>query len=204
MKYALQIPLMGAMAVMVSSCGNLASSLNNQNFDPGSNPLDSPGSRKSTEVAAGPSYALGSYVEVTNSNAVLYHRFPKGNAQPDQSLPVGTPLKVVGEKGSYVKVETEAGQIGFVPAIMVGNKPAVEDLPPIIPGIPLGSSIDPIDPIDPSGLTPLPPSPGLAPTPGAEDLPFVAPEPEIPPISVEGSERPSIPAPVVPPDPLNE
>mgnify|MGYP002529394656 CR=1 FL=1 len=34
MKRALQIPLMGAMAVMVSSCGDLATSLNSQNFDP--------------------------------------------------------------------------------------------------------------------------------------------------------------------------
>ncbi len=187
MKCALQIPLMGAMAVLISSCGNFASSLNSQNFDPSINPLDSPGSGRLAAMGTGPIYPLGTYVEVTNSNAVLYLRYPKGNAQPDQSLSVGTPLKVVGEKGSYVKVETKIGQIGFVPAIMVGAQPAAEELPPL-----LG-----IDPVDPNGLPPLPL--------GSEDLPFVAPEPEVPPISVEETSGPTpAPLPVVPPDPLSE
>jgi hypothetical protein len=192
MKYALQIPLMGAMAVLISSCGNLASSLNRQNFDPSTNPLDSPGSGRSAAVDTGPIYPLGTYVEVTNSNAVIYHRYPKGNAQPDQSLSVGTPLKVVGEKGSYVKVETKTGQIGFVPALMVGAQPAAEELPPLL-------GIDSIDPVDPNGLPAFPL--------GSEDLPFVAPEPEVPPISVEETRGPTpapAPLPVVPPDPLSE
>ena len=194
MKYALQIPLMGAMAVMISSCGNFASSLNSQNFDPSTNPLDSPGTRRSAAVETGPIYAPGTYVEVTNSNAVLYHRYPKGNAQPDQTLSLGTPLKVVGEKGSYGKVETKNGQIGFVPAIMVGIQSGAEELPPL-PGI------DSIEPVDPNGFPPLPP--------GSEDLPFVAPEPEVPPISVEETGGPipvptPAPTPVVPPNPLSE
>ena len=81
MKRALLIPLMGATAVAVTSCGNLSSSLNSQNFDPNNNPLDSPGSRnRDAEIDTGPKYPPGSWVEVTDSNAGLYRREPRGNA----------------------------------------------------------------------------------------------------------------------------
>ncbi len=191
MKRALQIPLMGAMAVMVSSCGGLATSQGSQNFDPSIDPLDSPG-RRTTKVTE-PKYTPGSYLEVTDTNAVLYRRYPRGNVQPDQSLAMGTQLKVVGEQGSYVKVETEGGQIGFVPAIMVGTRLTGNELP-LIPIDPSGQG--PIDPIDPSGLTPLPPGSPLGGDPG-----FVAPDPEVPPISVEEAPTPDSP-PIVPPDPV--
>ncbi|MFP6876941.1 MAG: SH3 domain-containing protein [Roseibacillus sp.] len=193
MKRALQIPLMGAMAVMVSSCGGLATSPNSQNFDPSIDPLDSPGRRTTKDTE--PKYTPGSYLEVTDTNAVLYRRYPRGNAQPDQNLAMGTQLKVLGEQGSYVKVETEGGQIGFVPAIMVGTRLTGNELP-LIPIDPSGQG--PIDPIDPSGLTPLPPGPPLGGDPG-----FVAPDPEVPPISVEEAPTPdSPPPPIVPPDPV--
>ncbi|MFP6867215.1 MAG: SH3 domain-containing protein, partial [Roseibacillus sp.] len=134
-----------------------------------------------------PKYTPGSYLEVTDTNAVLYRRYPRGNAQPDQNLAMGTQLKVLGEQGSYVKVETEGGQIGFVPDIMVGTRLTGNELP-LIPIDPSGQG-----PIDPSGLTPLPPLGG--------DPGFVAPDPEVPPISVEEAPTPDSP-PIVPPDPV--
>lgn len=199
MKRALNVALAGAAAAMVSSCGNLATSLNSQNFDPTTNPLDSPGSDTTSPstVEVGPKYEPGSFVVVTDGNAGLYRRTPRGAEQPDQRLMLGTPLKVVGSSGSYLKVETEGGDIGFVPAIMVGDRaptPAARST-----GSPsMGSapeSIEPIESINPNDLTPLPPAPG-------PDFLAPAPEPEVPPISVEEALPPRVAPGTAPPDPL--
>lgn len=204
MKRALLIPLVGVAALVLPSCSQVATSLT-QPLDGDFNPLDAPGSRsRKASRDAGPKYAAGSWVEVMDANAMFYRKFPKANEQPDSSLRVGTPLKVVGEQGSYVKVETEGGQIGFVPAIMVADKSSAIQVP-IVPGTaaPAPTYIDPIDPgaTGFSGPAPVPtlplPGPDL-PGPRSDDPPFLAPEPEVPPISVEEA-----PAPVVPPDPVN-
>ena len=177
MKRVIQPFLLGTMGALISSCGGLALS---RDYDSSNNPLDSPGSQADA-INGGPRYAPGSYVEVTDANAGLYRRFPKGDMQPSAKLVPGTQRKVLREKGSYVKVETEAGQIGYVPAIMV-NWPSDSTLVPLEgTAVPLA----PVDPADPESLQPLPP---------ADASSFVAPEPEVPPISVERSEAP------VPPD----
>jgi hypothetical protein len=208
MKGALIYALMGLTVVSLSSCGNFATSLNSQNFDPDLNPLDSPGSRNRNDlIDSDPQFAPGSWVEVTDPNAAIYRRVPRDNEQPDYSLRPGTPLKIIGGQGTYVKVETESGQIGYVPAIMVGTKPTGNDLPLVSPEPnDFPSSIDPIDPINPTESVPpigsetLDPLPSLPPVEG--DAPFVAPEPEVPPISVEDAPKPS--GPVIPPDPLDD
>jgi len=123
-------------------------------------------------------------VEVIDANAGLYRRFPKGDLQPSTRLVPGTQLKILSENGSYLKVETEAGQIGYVPAIMVSDRTADSNLIPLA-----GAAVPlvPVDSADPDSLQPLPP---------ADASSFVAPEPEVPPISVERSEAPA----PVPPD----
>jgi len=180
MKRVIQPFLLGTMGALISSCGGLALS---RDYDSSNNPLDSPGSQADA-INGGPRYAPGSYVEVTDANAGLYRRFPKGDMQPSAKLVPGTQLKVLSEKGSYVKVETESGQIGYVPAIMVSDRVSDSTLVPLEgTAVPLA----PVDPADPESLQPLPP---------ADASSFVAPEPEVPPISVERSEAPA----PVPPD----
>lgn len=169
------------MGALISSCGGLALS---RDYDSSNNPLDSPGSQRGAEaINGGPRYAPGSYVAVTDANAGLYRRFPKGDMQPSAKLVPGTQLKVLSEKGSYVKVETESGQIGYVPAIMVSDRVSDSTLVPLE-----GTAVvlAPVDPADPESLQPLSP---------ADASSFVAPEPEVPPISVE---RSGAPAPVSP------
>ena len=105
---------------------------------------------------------------------------------------MGDQLKVVDERGSYVRVETERGDVGYVPSVMVTDQVATNPIPlgtgepaPLAP-------VDSIDPVDPAGLPPLPPDGGG----------FVAPEPEVPPISVEPAPTPDpIPAPTPAPIP---
>ena len=173
-----QIPLCGIAIVLLSSCGGFRS---NGNYDSSMNPLDSPGSQRRGAAGEDSSgFAPGSYVEVTDVNAGLYFRFPGADRQPDETLALGTPLKVINERGSYLRVETASGQIGFVPTIMVSNSVSSQGVV-----VPEGTIVPatPGDPADPPSLgNPLPDPGGNA--------PFLAPEPEVPPISVERAETP--------------
>ena len=173
-----QIPLCGIAIVLLSSCGGFRS---NGNYDSSMNPLDSPGSQRrgaADEDSSG--FAPGSYVEVTDVNAGLYFRFPGADRQPDETLALGTPLKVINERGSYLRVETASGQIGFVPTIMVSNSVSSQGVV-----VPEGTIVPatPGDPADPPSLGNHSPDPG-------GNAPFLAPEPEVPPISVERAETP--------------
>lgn len=173
-----QMLLCGIAIVLISSCGGSRSF---GNYDSSTNPLDSPGSQRRGAVGQGsPGFAPGSYVEVTDANAVLYFRFPGADMQPDETLVLGTPLKVINERGSYLRVETASGQIGFVPAIMVSNSASSQG---VVVSEGTIAPVTPVDPADPSGLgNPSPDPEGNA--------PFLAPEPEVPPISVERAEIP--------------
>ena len=173
-----QIPLCGIAIALLSSCGGFRS---NGNYDSSMSPLDSPGSQRrgaADEDSSG--FAPGSYVEVTDVNAGLYFRFPGADRQPDETLALGTPLKVINERGSYLRVETASGQIGFVPTIMVSNSVSSQGVV-----VPEGTIVPatPGDPADPPSLGNPSPDPG-------GNAPFLAPEPEVPPISVERAETP--------------
>ena len=93
-------------------------------------------------------------------NTAFYPRNPRGNDQPGKVLPAATPLKVIKTEGTYVKVELEDGSIGYVPSIMVGQKPSATEVP-LMPSAPGGLP-------DPEGY-----------------YTGVAPDPEVPAISVE-------------------
>ncbi len=164
--------LTGWAFLLLISCGGGRTS---GGYDELNNPLDSPGSQRRGEAPLNESkYAAGSYVEVTDANAGLFIGFPDTETQAARRLPLGTPLKVIGERGSYLRVETAEGEIGFVPAIMVSDSSASRGV--IITEIqaPSGEA--------PEGVGEGPPA-SVPQLPGGG--PFVAPEPEVPPISVE-------------------
>jgi hypothetical protein len=161
------------LLLLVSSCGGLQTS---GNYDELNNPLDSPGSqRRGGELLGEPKYARGSYVEVIDANAGLFIGFPDEDTQAARQLALGTPLKVIGERSSYLRVETAEGEIGFVPAIMVSDSSASRGVIVIENQAPAGEAPEV------TGEAPAASDPELP----DEGGPFVAPEPEVPPISVE-------------------
>ena len=157
--------LMVALGALVS-CESF-----NQPISGSFDPLDSPGSRAAADDSlseVGPGYSAGQYVETSVPSAALYARMPRANEQPYRTLAMGTPLRVISTEGTYVKVELESGDIGYVPSIMVGNRQSDSGIPivPVQPGeIPLTG-------------------------PGAARYTGVAPEPEVPPLSVEEATAP--------------
>lgn len=105
------------------------------------------------------------------ANSTFFKQIPKGNATADQVLGAGTPMKVITAQGTYVKVELESGDIGFVPEMMVATQAVPSDVP-IVPVI------------DPSIIGPPP-----------VDGEFVAPDPEIPGLETENAPDLSLPDP---------
>ena len=147
---------LGLSSVALVSCGSW-----NQPLDGSYDPLSSPGSQRpgATMDVTGPQYRAGQWLETSTPNTAFFPRSPRGNDQPNKVLPASTPLKVITTEGTYVKVELEDGAIGYVPTIMVAEKP-------------LGTQV----PI-------VPEAPGNMVNPGAYS--GRAPEPEVPPLSVE-------------------
>jgi hypothetical protein len=131
------------------------------------------------------------------ANAAFFGEIPKGNARADKVLPVATPMKVVSTKDTYVKVELDSGEVGYVPEIMVaarGNTTepvAIPDYGPIPP---------PVDPaLSAPGTQPSAVPNGTPPTP----VPRTDPAPEVPgvpvpPVPVPAEPTPPTPVPATP------
>ncbi len=192
---------LGALAFALASCGSLQNIKNlkqplsgDTNFDP----LRSPGStsasrsssssssaeRKSVVVApTSPSYKAGQWVETSMPNATFFKQIPKGNARADKVLKVATPLKVVSSKGTYVKVELDSGDVGYVPEIMVidrASSPVKPTSSPIAPVPEFGSVPPPVEPKDLAPVAPAPEIPSSAPS--VPSLPPVPTLPDAPPV----------------------
>ena len=144
-----------AVAAM-SSCSDM-----NRPLDSSVNPLDSRGSRDAEGVDVSiPAYMPGQWLETTIPSTAFFYAI-SATAQPDKILPVGTVLKVITTEGTYVQVELESGDVGYVPAIMVAQRPAAGQVP--------------IVPLGPDGFVPDP-VPGVV---------GPAPEPEVAPLDVQ-------------------
>lgn len=152
---------LGGLTLVLVSCGSFK---NFNQFLSGSgdfDPLSSPGSSSSGGSAVvapnSPSYKSGQWVETSMPNAFFFRSIPKGNARADKVLAVATPLKVVSSKGTYVKVELDSGDVGYVPEIMVIERGGPSETPDIGPVPP------PVDPSSPSGtgIAPPPEVPGI-------------------------------------------
>lgn len=156
---------MGGLAVALVSCGALKNFQQPMGGSTGFDPLAAPGALQNNSavvVPTAPSYTSGQWVETSMPNATFFRNVPSGNATADKMLAVATPVKVISTSGTYVKVELDSGDVGFVPEIMVAERSA--------------ASIVPLPPPPRDGVAPEPEIPGLPVTP----LPDVAPPPEVP------------------------
>jgi hypothetical protein len=158
-------------------------------------PLRAPGNLNKANQTGGSQFVAGQFVHATSDSAAFYKVRPKGEADADKLLKKGTSMKVISSSGSYVKVELDSGEIGFVPSVML-EKPdewvdvsspnpgerqvypplpseMAEPLPSLDPGglPPEGSIPQVIDPDAPADKTPVPP---VTPSTGT----FPAPKPD--------------------------
>ena len=165
----LYIFTLGGLAVALVSCGALKNFQQPMGGSTGFDPLAAPGALQNNSavvVPTAPSYTAGEWVETSMPNATFFRNVPSGNATADKMLALATPVKVISTSGTYVKVELDSGDVGFVPEIMVAERSAASIVPLQSP---LGD-----------GVAPEPEIPGLPVTPLVAPLPDVAPPPEVP------------------------
>jgi len=127
--------LLLAASVSFCSCTQIASTLN-EPITSDYNPLDGPSvgiNKRNSVQPTGPNYRPGQWVETVMPNATFFRKIPRGSATADKVLSLGTPLKVISTKSSYLRVELEGGSVGYVPAIMVDDPATATDTSPFLP-----------------------------------------------------------------------
>lgn len=168
---------LGGLTIALTSCGVMESFNQPLSGSGGFDPLSAPGMGQTGSAAvvvpSAPNYQPGQWVETSMPNATFFVTIPTGNATANKMLPVSTPLKVISTSGTYVKVELDSGEIGFVPEIMIAERSAATTVPIVPPPVDGGLQVAPVPEVPglPAGA---PPVPDVAP------LPDVAPPPEVP------------------------
>jgi hypothetical protein len=167
-RFLLLVPGLAAAGALVS-CDTMSGPISSGSFDP----LLPPGTDSSPDIIEPTAGVVpGQIAVVALDNAGFFNAKPSGEGDPDKLLAAGTQLKVVSTEGSYLKVELENGQVGFIPAVMVDDPNAVPspNEVQIYPAPPPGSADVPIIPLEPS-------SPDDPEAPAPDELPSVI-EPE--------------------------
>lgn len=156
MKSLLFLMLPATLALV--ACETLNAPLNSaSSFDP----LRPPGTGLQSSSQPDNSVKPGQFVTASIPNTAFYKDKPKNNADADKLLDVGTAMKVVSVDSTFIKVELDSGETGYVPSVMIntGAEEPPAYLPgdgifPVYPPLPDGSTIEPLPIIDPSGLPP--------------------------------------------------
>lgn len=165
-------------------------SMNRSHFSGEFDPLSTPGSGGPRLAASGPAFKTGGFVSAFMDNTAFFSKRPQGDADADKLLPRGTSMKVISADDSYVKVELDSGEVGWVPTVMVEDPSAAAVT---------GGEFDAANPNEIQVYPPVPgfggitepPLPGEAPPEGA--IPTV-----IDPETLNGQQGGSVPLPEVP------
>lgn len=184
-----------AVSLCLAGCETFNQPISGGDFDP----LRPPGGNIGLPASTAPLFKAGQFVRAAMDSTAFYKVRPKGEADADKLMPRGTPMKVISVSDSYVKVELDSGEVGFVPTVMVEDpNAAAAAMPPVNPGEyqvypPLGGFGDPL-PVVPAGETP---PEGAIPTVIDPEAP-AGTTPPVPPVTPPTD---TFPAPVEPPAP---
>lgn len=107
------------------------------------NPLMAPVNQSSSqvlEVTTTEDFTPGQWIETSMPNTTFFTEIPKADATADKVLQVGSSMKYISSKESYVRVELDSGDLGYIPKFMVDERSATPSLPnipaPITPAAP--------------------------------------------------------------------
>ena len=106
--------------VIFTSCSNIDFNQPlGSDTDPLSSPLVEKKQRQSTSsISSDQVFSPGAWVETAMPSASFYNKYPRFKRKPTYSLPVSTPVKVLGYKGKYAKVE-KGGEVGYIESSML-------------------------------------------------------------------------------------
>ena len=169
----LSVPVLG---VFLTACDTINRPLGGSgDFDP----LNAPGGGTHANVvdANSNSFHPGQFVKTAMDNAAFFKQRPKGDADADRLLKANTPMKVVSTDGSYIKVELDSGEVGYVPSVMAVDQSSVDTpMSGAMQVAPLPPGATPKDPVPESGT----PSEGAIPTSIDPEAPATAPKKDAP------------------------
>jgi hypothetical protein len=152
-----------AATFALTACDTMNRPISSGSFDP----LVPPGANRGPAVIES-TFRPGQFVDASLDNTSFFRTKPKGNANADKLLAARTPMKIVAVDGSYLKVELDNGEVGYVPSILVSDPNAVPSpnefqVYPPLPGGPLDPTGNvPVIPLDPAN--PQAPAPETLPT----------------------------------------
>jgi len=109
----------------LASCDTMTRPITNGDFDP----LRPPGSGSFPTKTTGVVLVAGQFVRAAINNTAFFKTRPKGEGDADKLLARGTSMKVISHSDSYVKVELDSGEVGFVPAVMLEDPNATPGAP---------------------------------------------------------------------------
>lgn len=115
------------IVVALTACDTMDRPITSGDFDP----LSKPGSGTPTLANPGVVFVAGQFVRAAMDNTTFFKARPKGDSDADKLLTRGTSMKVISHSDTYVKVELDSGEVGFVPTIML------EDPNSAAPGAPV-------------------------------------------------------------------
>jgi len=153
-----RIPAFSAIAMLsLVSCNTMTGPITGGDFDP----LRPPGSNSRQSASVTPTFSAGQFVRAAMDSTAFFKLRPKGDADADKLLKRDTSMKVISTSDSYVKVELDSGEVGFVPAVMLENPNAAPKTLPtasgeyqVYPPLSNGGTSEPLPVIDPAGLPP--------------------------------------------------
>lgn len=147
--------LVAPVFLMLVACESMNSTLPTTEFDP----LSTPGSRMNSSSDDGSGLLPGQFVSAAINNTTFYTKRPKGTEDADKLLTQGTQMKIVSADTSFVKVELDSGDVGFVPTAMISTGESVLDqmipvdgIYQVYPTLPDGGPVEPLPLFDPNGL----------------------------------------------------
>jgi uncharacterized protein YgiM (DUF1202 family) len=173
------------VALALSACNSGQPLASGGDFDP----FSAPGMNKGgVGVLAKNGMKKGSIVRTVMDNAAFFKKRPDGNADADKMLKANTEMKVISDDQSYVKVELNSGEVGYVPTVQVSNEKAQQQ------------QLTPIPTYTPGAVQVYPPLPGT-PLPSIKPVPD---QPTLPPVIDPESPTPQLPPAVPDPAPAEK
>lgn len=178
--------LPAVIAMGLTACDPMTGPVTSGDFDP----LRPPGSGSNLSSAVGPAFSAGQFVRTSMDNVAFFRNRPKGDADADKLLPFGVSMKVISTSDSYVKVELDSGEVGYVPSLMLEDPNAASSIPVVNPNEyqvypPVGDFAVPLPAVTPAEQPPG----GAIPTVIDPEAPVAEP----PPVTVPNSEVPPLP-----------
>lgn len=109
------LPICAIATLSLAACNTGSSPITRGGYDP----LLTAGSSNTPSSNAEITFSPGQFVRAAMDNAAFFKALPNGTVDADKLLSRGTSMKVISNNDSYLKVELDSGEIGFVPTVML-------------------------------------------------------------------------------------